>query len=94
MPQEGTLGQILKERHWPTAALALVADIDESTAARIVKGQSRPHATTAVRMAEGLGIGYGRMRRILTATWESGQAARSGEPCGISYDSNPQGATR
>jgi plasmid maintenance system antidote protein VapI len=77
MPQEETLGQILKERHWPNAALALVAEIDESTVTRIVKGESKPRAATAVRMAEGLGIGYGRMRRILAATWEAGRAAQA-----------------
>jgi plasmid maintenance system antidote protein VapI len=77
MAQEETLGQILKERHWPNAALALVAEIDESTVTRIVNGESKPRATTAVRMAEGLGIGYGRMRRILAATWEAGQAAQA-----------------
>jgi hypothetical protein len=77
MPQEGTLGQLLAERRWPVSALALIADIDVSTATRITKGQCRPRGTTAVRMAEGLGIGYDRMRRILAATWEAGQAARA-----------------
>jgi hypothetical protein len=80
MPKEPTLSQFLAERHWPDAVLALVADIDESAASRIIRGQSRPRGTTAVRMAEGLGIGYARMRRILAATWEAGQAAPTGPP--------------
>jgi plasmid maintenance system antidote protein VapI len=79
MNSEKTMREVLEERHWPVVALALVADIDESTANRIVKGQSRPHATTAVRIAEGLGIGYGRMRRILAATWEAGQADQAAQ---------------
>jgi hypothetical protein len=79
MPPEETLGQILAERRWPDAALALVADIDVSTATRIANGQCRPRGTTAIRMAEGLGIGYSRMRRILAATWEAGQANRAGQ---------------
>jgi hypothetical protein len=79
MAPEETLGQILAERRWPDAALALVADIDVSTATRIVKGECRPRGTTAVRIAEGLGIGYGRMRRILAATWEAGQAAQAAQ---------------
>lgn len=94
MAQEGTLSQLLDERHWPVAALALVTDIDESTASRIVNGQSRPHATTAVRMAQGLGIGYGRMRRILTATWEAGQVARADNVSGNGRDSIARSAAR
>lgn len=79
MNSETTMRELLEERGWPVAALALVADIHESTAASIVNGRSRPLATTAVRMAEGLGIGYGRMRRILAATWEAGQAAQAAQ---------------
>lgn len=79
MHAEMTMRELLDKRHWPVSALALVADIDESTAHRIVSGKSRPYATTAVRMAEGLGIGYGRMRRILAATWEAGQAVAATE---------------
>jgi transcriptional regulator with XRE-family HTH domain len=93
MAQEGTLSQLLTERHWPVAALALVTDIDESTAWRIANGLSRPHATTAVRMAEGLGIGYGRMRRILAATWEAGQAARAGKTHEADHGSGARSVT-
>jgi hypothetical protein len=60
--------------------LGLVADVDESTAFRIARGHCRPRGATAIRMAEGLGIGYGRMRRMLAATWEAGQAALAAEP--------------
>lgn len=75
MDSEMTLLDLLEQRRFPVAALALVAEINESTAWAIVKGRSRPRGTTTVRMAEGLGIGYGRMRRILAATWETGHAA-------------------
>lgn len=74
MNSEMTLHELLEERRFPVAALALVADIDDSTAWNIVRGKSRPRGTTAIRMAEGLGIGYSRMRRILDATWKAGQA--------------------
>lgn len=77
MNTEMTMAELLEQRRFPIAALALVADIDESTAFRIVKGLARPRGTTAIRMAEGLGIGYGRMKRILSATWETGQAAEA-----------------
>lgn len=77
MGTEKTMRELLDERGFPIAALALVAEIEESTAGRIVAGLTRPRGTTAVRMAEGLGIGYGRMRRILAATWEAGQPARA-----------------
>jgi hypothetical protein len=77
MNSEMTMSELLEQRRFPIAALALVAEIDYATAFRIVKGHSRPRGTTAVRMAEGLNIGYGRMRRILAATWEAGQAAQA-----------------
>jgi plasmid maintenance system antidote protein VapI len=73
------LADLLEKRGWPVAALALVANIHESTATRIVAGQARPRGTTAVRMAEGLGIGYSRMKRILAETWAAGQAAEQAE---------------
>jgi hypothetical protein len=79
MDSEMTMSELLEERRFPVAALALVADIDDSTAWNIVRGKSRPRGTTAVRMAEGLGIGYSRMRRILAATWEAGQVNRAGQ---------------
>lgn len=77
MDAEMTMRDLLEERGFPVAALALVADIDDSTAWNIVRGKSRPRGTTAIKMAEGLGIGYSRMRRILAATWEAGQATRA-----------------
>jgi hypothetical protein len=79
MTSEAT-GELLEQRHFPIAALALVAEIDESTAFRIVKGLSRPRGTTAARMAEGLGIGYGRMGRVLAATWQARQTAQAATP--------------
>ena len=77
MRHERPLGEVLAERHWSPVMLALVADIDTRTAHRIIAGQSRPRGTTAIRIAEGLGIGYERMRRILAATWEAGQTAQA-----------------
>ena len=92
MNSEMTMRELLEERRFPVAALALVADIDVSTAWNIVRGKSRPRGTTAIRMAEGLGIGYSRMRRILDATWKAGQA---GAPVATtSQDSSPGRATR
>lgn len=77
--QERTLGEVLAERHWTPVMLALVADIGTRTAHRIIAGESRPRGTTAIRIAEGLGIGYERMRRILAATWEAGHAAQASQ---------------
>ena len=79
MNAEMTMRELLEERGFPVAALALVAGIDDSTAWNIVRGKSRPRGTTAIRMAEGLGIGYSRKRRILEATWKAGQAAQACE---------------
>jgi predicted transcriptional regulator len=78
MPTERPLGELLAERHWTPVMLALAADIDISTAIRIIAGESRPRGTTAVRIAEGLGIGYDRMRRILAATRAVSQASATG----------------
>lgn len=85
MPHERLLGEVLAERHWTPVMLALAADIDTRTAHRIIAGESRPRGTTAIRMAESLGIGYDRMRRILAATRDAGHAAHSGlgSPVGV-----------
>lgn len=82
MTQETTLGAFLEERHWPLDALALVAGIDKSTASRIRAGKARPRATTAVRMAQGLGISVTRMRRILDATWSAAHGEGQADDAG------------
>lgn len=69
MDNAQTLAELLDQRRWPLDALALVADIDKSTASRIKAGKARPRADTVIRMAQGLGISVTRMRRILEATW-------------------------
>lgn len=68
---EPTLAKLLEDRHWPLDALALVADIDKSTASRIRSGKARPRAHTVIRLAQGLGISVTRMQRILDATWRA-----------------------
>jgi transcriptional regulator with XRE-family HTH domain len=69
MADDPTLAELLDERRWPLDALALIADIDVSTASRIRSGVRRPQPTTVIRMAQGLGVSVTRMRRILDATW-------------------------
>jgi transcriptional regulator with XRE-family HTH domain len=76
---EKTLDQVLTERGWPNDALALVADIDKSTASRVRTGKTRPLPTTVIRMAKGLGISVTRMRRILDATWQQAHPGSGGQ---------------
>jgi plasmid maintenance system antidote protein VapI len=65
-----TLAQFIAERDLSVDALAVLGEIDPSTAYRIVTGQSRPRPVTVVRLARALGIGTRRMQDVCRATWD------------------------
>jgi transcriptional regulator with XRE-family HTH domain len=64
-----TLRELLTERGLTLDALAVLCEIDSSTAYRIANGQARPRPTTVVRLAQALGIGARRMQDVCLATW-------------------------
>jgi transcriptional regulator with XRE-family HTH domain len=71
MKTEPTLREILDQRGLTNDELALVADVDPTTARRIVTGKSQPRPGTIISMARGLGLPVIRMRNILAATWSA-----------------------
>jgi transcriptional regulator with XRE-family HTH domain len=68
-PSVPTLSQILADRGISLDALAVLAELDPSTAYRIRNGYAKPRPTTVVRLASALGIGARRMHLICQASW-------------------------
>lgn len=64
-----TLAEFIADRNLSVDALAVLGEIDPSTAYRIVTGKSRPRPVTVVRLARALGIGARRMQDICRVTW-------------------------
>jgi transcriptional regulator with XRE-family HTH domain len=75
-----TLGEFLAARRFPLDAVALLAEVDTSTACRWRSGEARPRATSLIRLAQGLGVSVTRMRKIIDRTVDEArqreQAAR------------------
>lgn len=70
-PSVPTLADLLAERRLSLDALAILGEIDPTTAYRIRSGQARPRPTTIIRLADALGIGARRMQQICQATWDA-----------------------
>jgi transcriptional regulator with XRE-family HTH domain len=68
-----TLGELLDQRRLPLDAVALLAEVHPSAVSRWRSGESRPQATSLIRLAQGLGISVTRMRKIVDRTVEAAQ---------------------
>lgn len=60
-----TLRELRRERGLTLEAVAYLGGVDIGTVSRIERGLVDPHPGTVVRLARGLGMSVGRLRRIL-----------------------------